>query len=267
PARTGESVEYVEDLDVAGVPCRLYRPGLGRGVVIHLHGGGFVEGGLASHDAVCHRLAALSGWSVLALDYRLAPEHPFPSALEDAEAVIDYVQDKGGDLGVDGYRMTLLGDSAGGNFVAALTLRERNRRGSEPGRFLLQVMIYPGLGSGEVTPSREQLSEGFALTTDAMGWYADTYVPNQDDRSREDVWPALAQSLEDLPPALVITAELDPLRDEAERYAARLAQDRVPIVCTRYLGMVHGFWRRPATVEAAKSAVGQVAQALRDLPL
>ncbi|MGH3423714.1 MAG: alpha/beta hydrolase [Nocardioidaceae bacterium] len=262
PPRTEAEVAYVADVTAGGVPCRLYRPAPGTPVVVHLHGGGFVEGGLESHDAVCHALAARSGWSVLAVDYRLAPEHPYPAALEDAEAVLDALDDVSGDLNVDPARVALLGDSGGGTFAAALTLREREVRGDEPSRFALQVLVYPGLEAGGGAVAGE-LGEAYALTDDAMDYYLDAYVPAFSDRSKADVAPARARSLHDLPPALVLTAELDPLCEQAEEYASRLADDGVPVVATRYLGMVHGFWRRPATIDASRAAVEQAAAALR----
>lgn len=265
PPRTEVDVAAIVDVTVGGVDCRLYRPASHAPAVVHLHGGGFVEGGLDSHDAVCHRLAASSGWAVLAVDYRLAPEHPYPAALEDAEAVIADLPDVAQWLHVDTTRLALLGDSAGGNLVAALTLRERDRRGEVPSRFALQAMVYPGLSAERSTvgPGGEDL----ALTDDAMEYYRGSYTPDPTDRTRPDVAPACAESLNDLPPAVVLTAEFDPLCQEAEDYAARLSEAEVPVVATRYLGMVHGFWRRPATIDASRAAVEQVATALKALPV
>lgn len=247
PPRTAEHVELVADVTVGGVACRRYRPAGAPGVVVHLHGGGFVEGGLDSHDALCHRLAARSGWEVLAVDYRLAPEHPFPAALQDAAAVLTACGDG---------PVVLLGDSAGGTLVAALA-RHRLRP------VALQVLVYPALGAAEPLPSRIEFAEGYGLTDAAMAWYLDAYVPDPADRDHPDVAPGLAEPPPDLPPALVITAELDPVRDDGERYAQRLAAAGVPARCTRYPGTVHGFWRRPATVAAARAAIDEVAAAIR----
>lgn len=263
PPRTETDAAEVVDVTVGGVSCRLYRPAPHAPVVVQLHGGGFVEGGLDSHDAVCHRLAISSGWAVLALDYRLAPEHPYPAALEDAEAVIDDLPDAAQRLQVDTNRIALVGDSAGGNLVAALTLRERDGRGEVPTRFALQVMVYPGLNAERTTVGPD--GEDLALTDGAMEYYRGAYTPDPTDRTRPDVAPACAESLNDLPPAVVLTAEFDPLCQEAEDYAARLGEAGVPVVATRYLGMVHGFWRRPATIDASRAAVEQVATALKAL--
>lgn len=261
PPRVDAQVDGVEDLRIAGVPCRLYRPAPRAPVVVHLHGGGFVEGGLDSHDAVCHLLAASSGWAVLAVDYRLAPEHPYPAALLDAEAVIERVRCLGAELSVDPSRICVLGDSAGGNLVAALTLRARRRAET----FALQVLVYPSLGSPIRLPSQDEFATGYALTDEAVSWYLRAYGSSAA-ADEIDLRPGLSESLHDLPPAVVITAELDPLRDEAELYAARLADAGVPVVCTRTLGMVHGFWRRPATIDAARATIGFVAQTLRQTP-
>jgi acetyl esterase len=270
PSWTGTGAVHVQNCAVAGVPCRWYLPPQPAGVVVHAHGGGFVEGDLNTHDAVCRELAVTSGWSVVAVDYRLAPEHPYPAAFEDMEAVADAVTAGGAARGlgepavhVPDAPVALLGDSAGAMLVAGMTLRERRVRGDRPSRFALQVLVYPDCGDVEGLTSVPDIEQGFGLTPAAMRWYLGAFAPDPGDRDREDVAALHTRSYAGLPPAVVITAELDPLRESAEEYAARLAGAGVPVVCTRYCGAVHGFWRRPGRLHAATAAVDQVAGALR----
>ncbi len=253
-----DAVEEVREVDADGVRCRLYRPRPGAPVLVHVHGGGWVMGGLDSHDAVCRALAARSASAVLAIDYRLAPEHPWPAALEDVETAVAWLQREGAAYGVDPGRLALLGDSAGGGLVAALALRAR--RGGPS--YALQVLVYPVLDARQGTAS--YASEGWAgLGAAEMAWYWDAYAPAGTDRTDPEVSPAAAGDLAGLPPALVLSAEHDVLRDEAEDFAARLAAAGVPVVATRWLGTAHGFFRRPAAVDAASAAVDHVALALR----
>ena len=253
----GDEVAYVADLDAGGVPCRLYRPRPGAPVVVHLHGGGWVAGDLASHDAVCRLLAARSGAAVLAVDYRLAPEHPYPAALEDVETVVGWLQAHAASYDVSARRLVALGDSAGGNLAAAVVLRARDALG--PGSpWAGQVLVYPALDATCAAASHRTESNA-GLGAREMGWYWQAYVPSEQDRRRADVSPAAAEDLVGLPAALVLTAEHDPLRDEGEDYAARLAAAGVPVVAHRVLGMLHGFWRRPLTFEASVSAVDAAA--------
>lgn len=162
PGWSGTGRCRVLDREIAGVPCRCYLPEQPAGVVIHAHGGGFVEGDLETHDAVCRELAVSSGWAVVAVDYRLAPESPFPAAFEDLEAVVDAVTadrpGRAGDVPVDvpPTPMALVGDSAGAMLVAGTTLRERRVRGDQPSRVALQVLVYPDCGEVEgLTPVPE----------------------------------------------------------------------------------------------------------------
>jgi acetyl esterase len=256
------------DGEVGGVTCRAYLPVSPQGVVVHTHGGGFVEGGLETHDAVCRELAVSSGWAVVAVDYRLAPEHRFPAAFEDVETVVEAVTAAPSTRRepllslVPSGPVALLGDSAGATLVGGVALRERRHRGSEPSRFALQVLVYPDVGDDDVARSPE-IERGFGLTPEAVRWYRDAFTPDPGDWEREELSPLRAGSYAGLPPTVVITAELDPLRDGAEEYASRLARAGVPVVCTRYCGVVHGFWRRPGQLQAAAAAVDQVAGTLR----
>lgn len=265
PTWLGAGACTVVDLALAGVPCRLYRPPDAQGVAVHAHGGGFVEGDLETHDAVCRELAVCSGWAVVAVDYRLAPEHPFPAAYEDVEAVVEVVARAdprpAGLAQVPRRPLALVGDSAGAMIVAGVALRERRARGQGPTRFALQVLVYPDCGQVDGLTTVPEIQRGFGLTPEAREWYRSAFVPDGSDA--EELAPLRSRSYADLPPAVVITAELDPLRESAEEYAARLAGAGVPVVCTRYLGAVHGFWRRPGHLASATAAVDQAATALR----
>lgn len=260
PARLGrdDDVAHVVDLDAGGVPCRLYRPSPGAPVLVFLHGGGWVVGDLDSHDAVCRLLAARSGAAVLAVGYRLAPEHPFPAALEDAETAVRWLRDHAAELYLVANRVAVVGDSAGGNLAAGLVRRARDRDGGDS-PYVLQALVYPCLDPRLQTPSAATESGG--LTAAEMRWYWDVYAPA--DPPHPDAAPGLADDLAGLPAALVLSAEHDPLRDEAEDYAARLAAAGVPVVAVRSLGMVHGFWRRPAVFAASETAVDLVAAEVR----
>jgi acetyl esterase len=254
----GDEVADVLDLDADGVACRLYRPRRGAPIVVHLHGGGWVVGDLESHDAVCRLLAARSGAAVLAVDYRLAPEHPYPAAVEDCERTVDWLVSNGPSLDVDPTRLAVLGDSSGGNLAAALALRARDRGGPS---YAMQVLIYPVLDAATDSPSFDA-PDGQGLDASEMRWYWSAYAPDASTRKRPDCSPTRAANLAGLPPALVITAEYDVLRDEDESYAARLAEAGVPVAATRWLGMIHGFWRRPTVFDASVAAVDHVAAAL-----
>ncbi|CAN5217475.1 alpha/beta hydrolase [soil metagenome] len=259
----GPTVELpsVNDVAVSGVPCRLYQPSSGGRlpVLVHVHGGGWVACDLDTHDALCRRLAAESGWAVLAVDFRRSPEHPFPAAIEDVEAVGDAVR-AGALSTVDETRLAILGDSAGGTIAAVVARRDRDA-GRAP--YLLQVLVYPVIDPAMGTHSYREYAEGAGLTAAGMAFYWDAYGPDR--RDDPDVSPLHATDLRGLPPALVLTAEHDSLRDEGEAYAAALAEAGVPVVAHRVLGLVHGFWRLPGAFDAAGAAITQVAGALRAL--
>lgn len=257
--RPGPSVAHVADVSAGGVPGRLFRPGARSPLLLYLHGGGWVLGSVDEAEPLCRRLAAASGWAVLAVGYRLAPEHPYPAALQDVERVLGWLEGEGGALGLDASRLALAGDSAGANLVAAITLRARETLAST---CRLQALLCPALDLVDEAPSRLAFAEGFGLDRGMMRWHADQYVPDAADRARPDVSPLRAGSLAGLPPAVVATAEYDPLRDEGEAYAARLADAGVPVIATRYLGMVHDF-TDATRFDAAEALVDEVAGALR----
>lgn len=240
----------VRDAAIDGrLPIRIYDPG-GEGArpaLIYLHGGGWVMGDLEMHDATCRGLAALVGCVVVSVDYRLAPEHPYPAALDDALAAIAWVRANAAALAVDPERLVVGGSSAGGNLAAAAALRLRGdaERAGAAGALAplaAQLLLYPVLDSRLATASIAEFGAGHLLDRAQLAFYWDAYAPiARVDRTVALVSPAHARSLAGLPPAVVVSAEHDPLRDEAEQYAARLRADGVRVELRRVRGQIHGF--------------------------
>lgn len=243
---------------------RVYRPiGVDRDtlpVLLWLHGGGFVVGDLDQADADCRELATRARAVVVSLDYRLAPEHPFPAALEDAYAALLWLETHASEIGGDPSRIAVGGDSAGGNLAAATSLLSRDRHG--PG-IRLQLLVYPvtDLTRFDRTSTLENAT-GYFLTRDAMMWFAAQYAPGER-AANPYASPLLAPDLRGLPPALVITAEHDPLRDEGEALAARLREADVPTTLSRYPGTIHGFFTMHAFLDIGGRAVEEASLALR----
>lgn len=264
-----EAVASVQDLDLPGpggsLPVRLYRPLGSSGAarlpaLMFFHGGGWVFGNLDSHDRLCRSLANLAQCCVVAVDYRLAPEHRFPAAVDDAIRAIEYVADHADALGVDAARIAAAGDSAGGNLVAVAALHFRDRGGP---RLALQVLLYPVTDLRMGSDSYVRLGTGFLLTAERMRYFARQYLGDETDALDWRASPLLAGSLADLPPALVITASHDPLVDEGKAYADRLVREGVP---ARYLcgpGMIHGFMTMAGAIEYGRTAIEETATALR----
>lgn len=259
--RPGVPVARVADLDVDGVRCRLIADRADLPVVVYLHGGGWTLGSPEECETFCRSLAGRSGWAVVVPEYRLAPEHPYPAALEDVERVVRWLRRRGDAVGLDASRLALAGESAGANLAAAVALRTRDR--GEPG-FVLQVLLCPAVDLAGDYPSRGEFGRGFGLDRETMAWSMAAYVPDPRDRARPDVSPLRAPSLAGLPPTLVATAEHDPLRDEGEAYAARLADAGISVTATRYLGTIH-FFTDPTRFDAGDAVVDQVASALSRL--
>jgi len=261
----GDPVAEVRELDADGVPCRLYRPlGSAPGdvlpVVVWIHGGGWVIGSVESYDRGCRLLANGSGAAVVSVDYRLAPEHPFPAAVDDCWIALRWVAAHGAELGVDPTRLAVAGDSAGGNLSAVLTQLARDA-GGPPIRF--QVLVYPAVDAAMRFVSIEENGTGLLLTRNDLVWFyghytAGTGVLVDDPR----LSPLRAVSLAGLPAAFVLTAEYDPLRDEGEAYGAALEAAGVPATVRRYDGMVHGFFGFFGQVDVADRAQADVAAAV-----
>ena len=246
------------------VPVRVYvptgEPGP-RPVLVYFHGGGWVIGSVDTHDGTVRAVAEGSGVTVVSVDYRLAPEHPFPAAIDDALAAIRWVADHAAELDVDPGRMALGGDSAGGN-LAAIAAQELAAADGPTPRF--QLLIYPVTDGTMAHPSIDENAEGYFLTKTTMNWFWQQYV-GDGDRTGPRVSPNHAPDdvLAAAPPALVITAEYDPLRDEGEAYAARLSAAGVDVTATRYDGMIHGFFSLRDLIPEGKAAVDQACEALR----
>ena len=229
-----EPVAAVEEFSIPGpggtLPLRLYRGAVaGTGLLpclLFLHGGGWVLGSLESHDGICRRIAWGTGACVLAVDYRLAPEHPFPAALEDSAAALRWLAAEAGRLGIDPARLAVGGDSAGGNLAAVLALMGRD--GAVP-RVGYQVLLYPVTDLRMGSESHRRVTEGVPLTATAMRYFADHYVPRETDRLDWRASPLLAPSLAGAPPALVLTVGHDPLAAEGRAYAERLEAEGVPV--------------------------------------
>jgi acetyl esterase len=255
-AEVREDVAEVRDLDADGVPVRLYRPSTDPGLpaIVHVHGGGFVFNDVEVHDAAARRLANRSGFAVLSVDYRRPPEHRFPAAPDDVDTVVGWLGREGQRLGLDLTRASVHGDSAGGNLALVAALRN-------PGFFRAVALIYPFVDARMRGASYED-APGLWGRGEAA-WYWEQYASGPDDYDDPDFSPIESDRLGTLPPTLVVTAEHDPLCDEGEQLAARIAEAGVPCVGTRYLGMIHGFWRHPAEYDAAEPLMRQVAAFLQ----
>jgi len=244
PPEGQEPVARVEPLSVPGpaseIPARLYAPDVEGSLpaLIHFHGGGWVICDLDTHDGFCRSLANAAGCAVVSVDYRLAPEHRYPAALEDCYAVLEYVWRNAAGLRLDPTRLGVIGDSAGGNLAAAVALKARDA--GEPA-LRAQILTYPALDPRCEHPSMQENAEGYFLTQSAMRWFWGHYMGEGCDPRDPYLAPLYAPDLSGLPPALVVTAKYDPLRDEGEAYARRLEEAGVAVELSRYDGVFHGF--------------------------
>jgi acetyl esterase len=246
---------------------RAYRPLGSRhdeplAAMIYFHGGGWVFGDLNSHDPLCRELCNLSGCAVIAVDYRRAPEHRFPAAVEDAIAAIRHVAQHAADLGVDGTRLAAGGDSAGGNLAAVAALSFRDQGGPQ---LTLQVLIYPVTDFAMDAPSYARIANGFTLTRERMRYFRESYLRGPEDIADWRASPLKAHDLSQLPPALIIAAGHDPLVDEGKAYADRLAAAGVRVTYTCYDGVVHGFVSMAGAIDAGHTAIAEAAALKRTL--
>lgn len=259
-------VGAVADRRIAGpdgeIPVRIYRPE-GDGpfpLHVHFHGGGWVIGDLDTHDADCREICAGAGCVVVAVDYRMAPEHPFPAAPEDCYAATCWAAEHAQELGARTGAVSVGGDSAGGNLAAVVSLMARDRSGPE---IAFQLLIYPVTDCAMDTESYQANGEGYMLTRDSMNWFWDQYCPDPAQRRDPLASPARATDLSGLPPALVLTAEFDPLRDEGEAYAEKLRAAGVAVEARRFDGLIHGFFSQARMVPAARPGIDAAVRALR----
>jgi len=251
PVEMGEV--YKEDAD--GVPVRVYEPQADElhATVAFFHGGGFVVGSLDTHDNLCRLVADRAGARVVSADYRLAPEHPFPAAVEDAYDATLWASNE-----YDG-PTAVAGDSAGGNLSAVVSLLARDRGMPEVAH---QTLIYPATAYDQPMESRAQNSSGYFIEAANMMWFAAKYVPSDIHARNPYAFPLQECDLSDLPPAHVVTAGYDPLRDEGAEYARRLSEDGNDVVHSHYPGMIHGFLNMEAVVDCAYDAVDDIADEL-----
>ena len=266
PSPVGE----VRDLAATGpageIPLRLYR---GQGTdasrpqpaLIYYHGGGWVLGNLESHDGVCRDIANAAQCTVISVDYRLAPEAKFPAAADDSIAAAQWIHDNADALGIDRNRLAVGGDSAGGNLSAVVALYARDNGGP---KLKLQVLIYPSTDMSSVYPSYEEFAEQLPLTRTTMDWFVDLYLKQRATDAKD--WrasPLHAMSLAGLPPAYVITAAMDPLRDEGEEFARALMQAGVAVETKRFDGQIHGFLTMGRIIKDSQMAIADIATELR----
>ena len=264
-----EPVAKVEDRGVPGpkgeVPVRIYTPEGGDGpfpILVYFHGGGWTIGDLETHDGVCRQLCNAVGCVVVSVDYRLAPEHPYPAAADDSYTATRWVAANARALGGDAKRIAVGGDSAGGNLAAVVSLMARDRGGPP---LVFQLLVYPAVDMPTANhPSYRENAEGYFLTRDMMFWFWGHYCGAAGpDATDPYACPLNAKDLRGLPPAYVVTAEFDPLRDEGEAYAAKLREAGVPTTLKRYAGMIHGFFGMSALLTQARVATREAADALR----
>lgn len=260
-APSSVSVHDIRAINADGVPCRLYRPSTqaGLGLLVYFHGGGWVLGSVETHDDVCRKLANAMGHAVLSVDYRLAPEHPFPVPVDDCIHALRWAHGHADELGIDPNRIAVGGDSAGGNLAAVVA-----NMNIVPLKF--QMLIYPVTDASRRSTSYRDNAEGYRLTAAGMKWFCDHYLSGS---SGSEVDPRVSplhadnETLSTAPPALVITAEYDPLRDEGEQYAQRLLEAGVPCSLTRYYGQIHGFFSMSEFCDDGWGALTQAASATR----
>ena len=251
----------IRDVNADGVAARLYRPNDRKdlGLLVFYHGGGWVLGSMNTHDDVCRKLALAMGHAVLSVDYRLAPEFAFPEPLNDCIVALRWAHANAAQLGIDATRIAVGGDSAGGNLAAVVA-------NLQPVPLKFQMLIYPVTDATRSSQSYKDNGEGYRLTAAGMKWFCDHYVSGSIGTPTDPrVSPlfAGATTLASAPPAIVITAEYDPLRDEGEQYAHRLIEAGVACSLTRYYGQVHGFFSMSQYVDDGASAITQAATATR----
>jgi acetyl esterase len=229
--------------------------------LIYFHGGGYLLGNLDMSDRQCREIAHLAGCVVVSVDYRLAPEHKFPAAVDDAYAATSYVAGHAHEFGIDPGSIAVGGESSGGN-LATVTALKAKERGAP--RLVFQLLVYPHVDFNDDSASMREFADGHFLTRDAIDYFARHYLADRREGRQPHASPLLADSLEGLPPAFVLTAECDPLRDQGEAYAARLERAGVRVQLKRYDGMIHPFFSLGGIIDSGRAAVADAASALRE---
>ncbi len=261
----GEPVGRKEDRTIPGpageIPIRIYTPE-GEGpfpILVYYHGGGWVVCDIETHNALCCSITNIAPCIVVSVDYRLAPEHKYPAAVDDCYAAAEWVFENAEALGGDPQRIALAGDSAGGNLATVVSMKARDESAFRPA---LQVLIYPVTDVDLDRPSYCRCAEGYMLTRADMVWFFENYFGSPEDGKQAYASPLLAKDLTNLPPALVMTAEYDVLCDEGDAYAERLREAGVQVRHSRYEGMIHGFIRHTSLFDQANEAIREIADAL-----
>jgi acetyl esterase len=258
-----EAVFAVDDVSADGVPARVYRPSpeTGLPVVVYLHGGGWTIGSVEQFDAITRQVANATNAIVVSIDYRLAPEHPFPAPLDDCWKALNWTAKNAASFGGDGTRLAVMGDSAGGNLAAVCALMARDAGAPA---LAMQVLVYPVVDADFEKASYRANGRGYLLTLDDMHWFFSCYTSDGAvDRTDWRISPLRAENLRGVAPAVVITAEFDPLRDEGEEYARRLELAGVPVQYVPYDGMIHAFFGLSAAFDASRDALARVGTELR----
>jgi acetyl esterase len=257
-----EPVFAVEDLDADGVPVRVYRPSPDPDlpVVVYLHGGGWTIGSVEQFDPIVRQLANAANAIVVSVEYRLAPEQPFPAPLDDCWHALQWVAQHATEFGGDPSRLAVAGDSAGGNLAAVCALLARDAGAPE---LALQVLVYPVTDCEFTTDSYRSNGEGYLLTEHQMRWFFDCYTRNGVDPTDWRISPLRAASCAGVAPAFVVTAEYDPLRDEGEEYARKLEAAGVPVAVQRYDGIIHAFFGLSIAFDASRDAMTRAGTELR----
>lgn len=261
-----QEVAAVEDsqikLDERTLPIRIYRSkNKVQPTLVFYHGGGWVVGSIDSHDAICREIANLADCTVISVDYRLAPEHKFPAAVEDAYDSFQWISANAEALGIEPNKIAIGGDSAGGNLATVVCLLAEERQGQKP---VFQLLLYPSTGYiGDEPASLRENAEGYLLTKRLMNWFRGHYYRTEADRLNPYASPVHSELLHTLPPAAILTAEYDPLRDEAKAYAEQIKREGVDVFVKNYEGLIHGFAGFTAEVEEAYQAVAEGAAQLR----
>ncbi len=260
-AGPAQEVFATEDADADGVPVRIYRPVADPSlpVVVYFHGGGWTIGSVDQFDLIARQIALETNAIVVSVDYRLAPEHPFPAPLDDCWNALQWTAKHAPSFGGDASRLAVMGDSAGGNLAAVCALLARDAGGPN---LAMQVLVYPVTDCDLDTPSYRENGEGFLLTRADMEWFFACYTAGAADPADWRIAPLRAPELRALPPAVIVTAEFDPLRDEGRAYAKRLVDAGVAVVELPYDGLVHAFFGLSAAFDASRDALQRVSAEL-----
>jgi acetyl esterase len=260
-----DDLDAVETFGIPGgdtsIPARLYRTLRARNTILYFHGGGWVVGSLDTHDGMLRAMTLATGANILSVEYRKAPEAPFPAALEDAEAALDWLHENAAGKALDNRRLIVMGDSAGASIAAALSARAR-----DCGRPLFgQVLVYPATDLAHATESRARFAAGYSLTRTTLDWFARQYMSGGVPATDPELSPLLMQDVAKLPPTLLVTADHDPLRDEGRAYAQKLIGAGNDVTYIEWRGAVHGFMMMDRFTPAARKVIGRVAEWCNEL--